>query len=37
VIEGGVKVEVNGKASELGARGYAYLPKVFPIAWWAPR
>jgi (S)-ureidoglycine aminohydrolase len=27
VIEGGVKVEVNGKASELGARGYAYLPQ----------
>ena len=27
VIEGGVKVEVNGKASDLGARGYAYLPQ----------
>jgi (S)-ureidoglycine aminohydrolase len=27
VIEGGVKLEVNGKSSELGARGYAFLPQ----------
>jgi (S)-ureidoglycine aminohydrolase len=27
VIEGGVKVDVDGKSSELGARGYAYLPE----------
>ena len=27
VIEGGVKLEVDGKSSELGARGYAYLPE----------
>jgi (S)-ureidoglycine aminohydrolase len=27
VIEGGVKLEVAGKSSELGARGYAYLPE----------
>jgi (S)-ureidoglycine aminohydrolase len=27
VIEGGVKVEVKGKKSELGPRGYAYLPE----------
>ncbi len=27
VIDGGVKLEVNGKTSELGARGYAYLPE----------
>ena len=27
VIEGGVKVEVNGKSYELGPRGYAYLPQ----------
>ncbi len=26
VIEGGLKLEVGGKQSELGARGYAYLP-----------
>ena len=30
VIEGGLKVEVNGKSSELGARGYAYLPQGLP-------
>ena len=30
VIEGRVKVEVNGKASDLGARGYAYLPQGLP-------
>jgi (S)-ureidoglycine aminohydrolase len=27
VIEGGVKLEVDGKTSELGARGYAFLPQ----------
>jgi (S)-ureidoglycine aminohydrolase len=27
VIEGSVKVEVNGKSSELSARGYAFLPQ----------
>jgi (S)-ureidoglycine aminohydrolase len=27
VIEGGVKVEVSDKSSELGARGYAFLPQ----------
>ena len=27
VIEGSVKVEVNGKARKLGARGYAYFPE----------
>ena len=27
VIEGGVKVEVNGKSGELSARGYAFLPQ----------
>src|ERR1700680_4758574 len=27
VIEGGVKLEVNGKSSELSARGYAFLPQ----------
>jgi (S)-ureidoglycine aminohydrolase len=27
VIEGGLKLEVNGKSNELGARGYAYLPE----------
>jgi (S)-ureidoglycine aminohydrolase len=27
VIEGSVKLEVNSKTSELGARGYAYLPE----------
>jgi (S)-ureidoglycine aminohydrolase len=30
VIEGSVKVELKGKASELGARGYAYLPQGLP-------
>jgi (S)-ureidoglycine aminohydrolase len=30
VIEGSVKVEVNGKTSKLGARGYAYLPQGLP-------
>jgi (S)-ureidoglycine aminohydrolase len=27
VIEGGVQVQVDGKSSELSARGYAYLPE----------
>jgi (S)-ureidoglycine aminohydrolase len=27
VIDGGVKLEVDGKSSELSARGYAYLPE----------
>ena len=27
VIEGSVNVELNGKRSELGARGYAYIPE----------
>jgi len=27
VIEGGVRLEVNGKSKKLGARGYAYLPE----------
>ena len=27
VIEGGVKLDVNGKSSELSARGYAFLPQ----------
>ena len=27
VMEGGVKLEADGKSSELGARGYAYLPE----------
>ena len=27
VIEGGVKLEVNGKSNELSARGYAFLPQ----------
>jgi (S)-ureidoglycine aminohydrolase len=27
VLDGGVKVEAKGKRSELGARGYAYLPE----------
>jgi len=27
VIEGGVRLEVDGKSSELGANGYAYLPE----------
>ena len=30
VIEGSVKLELKGKASELGARGYAYLPEGLP-------
>jgi (S)-ureidoglycine aminohydrolase len=30
VIEGGVKLEVHGKSSELGARGYAFLPEGLP-------
>jgi (S)-ureidoglycine aminohydrolase len=30
VIEGEVKLEVEGKSSELGARGYAYLPEGLP-------
>jgi (S)-ureidoglycine aminohydrolase len=30
VIEGGVKLEANGKTSELGPRGYAYLPESLP-------
>jgi (S)-ureidoglycine aminohydrolase len=30
VIEGGVKLEVDGKSSKLGARGYAYLPEGLP-------
>jgi (S)-ureidoglycine aminohydrolase len=30
VIEGAVKVEAAGKSSQLGARGYAYLPEGFP-------
>jgi (S)-ureidoglycine aminohydrolase len=30
VMEGGVKLEVDGKASALGARGYAYLPTGMP-------
>jgi len=28
VIEGALKIEVEGKSSELSARGYAYLPQV---------
>ncbi len=27
VVEGGVKLEVNRKSKQLGARGYAYLPE----------
>jgi (S)-ureidoglycine aminohydrolase len=27
VVEGGVKLEMKGKQSQLGARGYAYLPE----------
>ena len=27
VIEGAVKLEIDGRSSELGARGYAYLPE----------
>ncbi len=34
VIDGSVKLEVNGKTSELNARGYAYLPEGFRIEWW---
>lgn len=30
VIEGAVKLEVNGKSNELGPRGYAYLPQSLP-------
>jgi (S)-ureidoglycine aminohydrolase len=30
VMEGGVKVEAEGKRSELGVRGYAYLPQGMP-------
>jgi (S)-ureidoglycine aminohydrolase len=30
VIEGGVKLEVNGKSSKLGSHGYAYLPEGLP-------
>lgn len=30
VIEGGVRVEANGKSNQLGARGYAYLPQGLP-------
>jgi len=30
VMEGGVKVEAEGKRSELGVRGYAYLPQGLP-------
>ncbi|MGA7693504.1 MAG: (S)-ureidoglycine aminohydrolase [Candidatus Sulfotelmatobacter sp.] len=30
VIEGRVKLEVNGKSSELSARGYAFLPEGLP-------
>jgi (S)-ureidoglycine aminohydrolase len=30
VIEGGVKLEVHGKSSELGARDYAFLPEGLP-------
>jgi (S)-ureidoglycine aminohydrolase len=30
VIEGSVKVEVDGKSSALGARGYAYFPEGLP-------
>jgi (S)-ureidoglycine aminohydrolase len=30
VIEGGVKLEVHGKSSKLGARGYAFLPEGLP-------
>ena len=29
VIEGGIKLEAEGKSSELGLRGYAYLPEGF--------
>ena len=30
VIEGGVKVEVDGKSEELSPRGYAYFPQGLP-------
>jgi len=30
VMEGRASVEVNGKANDLGPRGYAYLPQGFP-------
>jgi (S)-ureidoglycine aminohydrolase len=30
VVEGGVKVEVNGKVNDLGPRGFAYLPQGLP-------
>jgi (S)-ureidoglycine aminohydrolase len=30
VIEGGVRLEVNGKTKELSARAYAYLPQGLP-------
>ena len=30
VIEGSVKVEAKGRANELGARGYAFLPEALP-------
>jgi (S)-ureidoglycine aminohydrolase len=30
VIDGSVSVELNGKRSELGARGYAYVPEGMP-------
>jgi (S)-ureidoglycine aminohydrolase len=30
VIEGSVTLEVNGKPSELGTRGYAYVPQALP-------
>ena len=38
VIEGGVKLEVEGKSSELSARGYALSsPKDCSIEWWLRR
>src|ERR1700690_481168 len=30
VIEGSVNIELNGKRSELAARGYAYIPEGMP-------
>jgi (S)-ureidoglycine aminohydrolase len=30
VVEGGVKVQGNGNVSELGARGYAFIPQGLP-------
>ncbi len=30
VVDGGVRVQGNGKASELGARGYVFLPQGLP-------